>query len=75
MTGCEAATCGRYVLDRIVTKEEAEQLIAIAEKGMSLGGGAGGVSWAWGGVAHFFVLCESISPHLRVKSLLFGTSF
>ncbi|KAL5254832.1 hypothetical protein ACHWQZ_G014314 [Mnemiopsis leidyi] len=43
-SGCEAATCGRYILDRLVTNEEAEKLIAIAEKGMSLGGGSGGAT-------------------------------
>lgn len=42
--GCEAVRCGRVVLDRLVSSEEVSQLIAIAEKGMSLGGGAGGVN-------------------------------
>ena len=47
--GCEAVKCGRMVFDRLVTAEEAKQLIAIAEKGMALGGGSGGVR---------FVICN-----------------
>lgn len=43
-TGCEAVKCGRMVFDRLVTAEEAKQLIAIAEKGMALGGGSGGAT-------------------------------
>ena len=44
-SGCEPKKCGRYVIDKLVSSEEADQLIAIAEKGMVLsGGGAGGVS-------------------------------
>jgi hypothetical protein len=43
------------VLDRLVSSEEAAQLISIAEKGMSLGGGAGGVS--------FFVYSPDIPYH------------
>jgi len=42
--GCEPAKCGRYAVDRLVSEEEAQALINIAEKGMALGGGAGGAT-------------------------------
>ncbi|XP_077022412.1 2-oxoglutarate and iron-dependent oxygenase domain-containing protein 3 [Tamandua tetradactyla] len=42
--GCTPRKCGRGVTDTSITREEAEQLRSIAEKGLALGGADGGVS-------------------------------
>lgn len=42
--GCEPAKCGRYAVDKLVSESEAQALINMAEKGMALGGGAGGAT-------------------------------
>jgi len=41
---CVPNQCGRFVLDDLVTEAEAHQLLTIAKKGLSKGGGAGGAS-------------------------------
>jgi hypothetical protein len=41
-SSCKPRQCGHVVLDDFATAEEAAALLAIAEKGMALGGGAGG---------------------------------
>ncbi|XP_074121128.1 2-oxoglutarate and iron-dependent oxygenase domain-containing protein 3 isoform X3 [Sminthopsis crassicaudata] len=42
--GCTPRKCGRGITDIVITKEEAQQLRRIAEKGLSLGGSEGGAS-------------------------------
>ncbi|XP_058140942.1 2-oxoglutarate and iron-dependent oxygenase domain-containing protein 3 isoform X1 [Dasypus novemcinctus] len=42
--GCTPRKCGRGVTDAKVTREEAERIRSIAEKGLSLGGSHGGAS-------------------------------
>ncbi|KAJ3661465.1 hypothetical protein Zmor_005860 [Zophobas morio] len=42
--GCVPAKCGRYVSDKLVTFNEAETLLNLAKKGISLGGSSGGAS-------------------------------
>lgn len=42
--GCTPRKCGRGVTDIVITREEAEQIRRIAEKGLSLGGSDGGAS-------------------------------
>ncbi|XP_011788788.1 PREDICTED: 2-oxoglutarate and iron-dependent oxygenase domain-containing protein 3, partial [Colobus angolensis palliatus] len=42
--GCTPRKCGRGVTDVVITREEAEQIRSIAEKGLSLGGSDGGAS-------------------------------
>merc|ERR1719208_563725 len=41
---CVPAKCGRFVVDDLVTVEEAHKLLALAKKGLSKGGGNGGAS-------------------------------
>lgn len=40
--GCSPTTCGRLVVDNFTTPDEIASLRALAERGMALGGGAGG---------------------------------
>ncbi|XP_029422602.1 2-oxoglutarate and iron-dependent oxygenase domain-containing protein 3 isoform X2 [Nannospalax galili] len=42
--GCTPRKCGRGVTDMVITREEAERIRSIAEKGLSLGGSDGGAS-------------------------------
>ncbi|XP_007483492.1 2-oxoglutarate and iron-dependent oxygenase domain-containing protein 3 isoform X2 [Monodelphis domestica] len=42
--GCTPRKCGRGITDIVITREEAEQLRRVAEKGLSLGGSEGGAS-------------------------------
>ncbi|XP_008050307.1 2-oxoglutarate and iron-dependent oxygenase domain-containing protein 3 [Carlito syrichta] len=42
--GCTPRKCGRGVSDVVITREEAERIRGIAEKGLSLGGSDGGAS-------------------------------
>lgn len=42
--GCTPRKCGRGVTDMVITREEAERIRRIAEKGLSLGGSDGGAS-------------------------------
>ncbi|KAM8992206.1 2-oxoglutarate and iron-dependent oxygenase domain-containing protein 3 isoform 1-T1 [Ara ararauna] len=42
--GCTPRKCGRGVTDAVVTREEAERIRRIAERGLSLGGSDGGAS-------------------------------
>ncbi|XP_072522907.1 2-oxoglutarate and iron-dependent oxygenase domain-containing protein 3 isoform X2 [Salminus brasiliensis] len=42
--GCTPKKCGRAVTDSVVTKEEAQALKRLAERGLSLGGSDGGAS-------------------------------
>ncbi|KAJ7397119.1 2-oxoglutarate and iron-dependent oxygenase domain-containing protein 3 [Pitangus sulphuratus] len=42
--GCTPRRCGRGVSDAIITREEAERIRGIAERGLSLGGSDGGAS-------------------------------
>lgn len=42
--GCSPRKCGRGVSDTIITREEAQLIRSIAEKGLSLGGSDGGAS-------------------------------
>ncbi|XP_066520567.1 urotensin-2 receptor 2 [Hoplias malabaricus] len=42
--GCTPKKCGRAVTDSVVTKEEAQALKRLAERGLSLGGSGGGAS-------------------------------
>ncbi|XP_026885193.2 urotensin-2 receptor 2 isoform X1 [Electrophorus electricus] len=42
--GCTPTKCGRAVSDNVVTKEEAQMLKRLAERGLSLGGSDGGAS-------------------------------
>ncbi|XP_054312237.1 2-oxoglutarate and iron-dependent oxygenase domain-containing protein 3 isoform X2 [Pongo pygmaeus] len=44
LTGCTPRKCGRGVTDVVITREEAERIRSIAEKGLSLGGSDGGAS-------------------------------
>lgn len=41
---CIPNKCGRFVSDSLVTEQEANQLLELAIKGLSFGGGSGGVS-------------------------------
>lgn len=41
---CVPNKCGRFVSDSLVTEQEANVLIDLAKKGLSFGGGSGGVS-------------------------------
>jgi len=41
---CVPAKCGRFIQDELVTVEEAHKVLALAKKGLSKGGGAGGAS-------------------------------
>lgn len=41
---CVPNKCGRFVSDSLVTEQEANALIDLAMKGLSFGGGSGGVS-------------------------------
>ncbi|XP_014442194.1 2-oxoglutarate and iron-dependent oxygenase domain-containing protein 3 [Tupaia chinensis] len=42
--GCTPRRCGRGVTDTVITREDAERIRSIAEKGLSLGGSDGGAS-------------------------------
>ncbi|XP_057230043.1 2-oxoglutarate and iron-dependent oxygenase domain-containing protein 3 [Malurus melanocephalus] len=42
--GCTPRKCGRGVTDAVITREEAERIRRIAERGLSLGGSDGGAS-------------------------------
>ncbi|XP_071430009.1 2-oxoglutarate and iron-dependent oxygenase domain-containing protein 3 isoform X2 [Pithys albifrons albifrons] len=42
--GCTPRRCGRAVTDAIITREEAERIRRIAERGLALGGSDGGAS-------------------------------
>ncbi|XP_049632671.1 2-oxoglutarate and iron-dependent oxygenase domain-containing protein 3 [Suncus etruscus] len=42
--GCSPRTCGRAVTDAVITREEAQRIRSIAEKGLALGGSDGGAS-------------------------------
>ncbi|XP_012511900.1 PREDICTED: 2-oxoglutarate and iron-dependent oxygenase domain-containing protein 3 [Propithecus coquereli] len=42
--GCTPRKCGRGVTDVVITRQEAERIRSIAEKGLSLGGSDGGAS-------------------------------
>lgn len=42
--GCFPKDCKRYVSDKVVSVNEAEELLAIAKKGLKLGGSSGGAS-------------------------------
>lgn len=42
--GCTPQKCGRAITDVVVTKEEAQALMRLAERGMSLAGSEGGAS-------------------------------
>ncbi|XP_067164611.1 2-oxoglutarate and iron-dependent oxygenase domain-containing protein 3 isoform X2 [Apteryx mantelli] len=42
--GCTPRKCGRGVTDSVITREEAERIRRIAERGLSLGGSDGGAS-------------------------------
>nr|XP_021391497.1 2-oxoglutarate and iron-dependent oxygenase domain-containing protein 3 [Lonchura striata domestica] len=42
--GCTPRKCGRGVTDTVITREEAERIRRIAERGLSLGGSDGGAS-------------------------------
>ncbi|XP_004695570.1 PREDICTED: 2-oxoglutarate and iron-dependent oxygenase domain-containing protein 3 [Condylura cristata] len=42
--GCSPRRCGRGVTDMVITREEAQRVRSIAEKGLALGGSDGGVS-------------------------------
>ncbi|NXI36366.1 OGFD3 protein, partial [Galbula dea] len=42
--GCTPRRCGRGVTDAVITKEEAERIRRIAERGLALGGSDGGAS-------------------------------
>lgn len=41
---CVPVKCGRYVTDKLVTVNEAQTLLNVAKRGISLGGSAGGAS-------------------------------
>lgn len=41
---CVPNKCGRFVTDSLVTEQEVNSLIDLAKRGMSFGGGSGGVS-------------------------------
>lgn len=41
---CVPNKCGRFVTDSLATEQEANALIDLAKRGMSFGGGSGGVS-------------------------------
>lgn len=41
---CVPNKCGRFVTDSLVTDKEANALIELAKRGISFGGGSGGVS-------------------------------
>jgi len=41
---CLPAKCGRFIVDDLVTLDEAHKLVALAKKGLSKGGGNGGAS-------------------------------
>ena len=41
---CIPKKCGRFVMDSVISKQEAKSLRKLAEKGMSLGGGSGGAT-------------------------------
>ncbi|KAF2905385.1 hypothetical protein ILUMI_00790 [Ignelater luminosus] len=43
-SGCVPAKCGRHVSDKLVTANEADVLLKIAQRGISLGGSDGGAS-------------------------------
>ncbi|KAM6377263.1 2-oxoglutarate and iron-dependent oxygenase domain-containing protein 3, partial [Pluvialis apricaria] len=42
--GCTPRTCGRGMTDAVITREKAERIHRIAERGLSLGGSDGGAS-------------------------------
>eukprot|EP00062_Callorhinchus_milii_P004469 gi/632942882/ref/XP_007886667.1/ PREDICTED: 2-oxoglutarate and iron-dependent oxygenase domain-containing protein 3 [Callorhinchus milii] len=42
--GCTPVKCGRAVTDSVVNREEAEKMLSIARRGLSLGGSDGGAS-------------------------------
>lgn len=42
--GCAPAKCGRMVSDTVIDESDANQLLTLAKKGLSKGGGAGGAS-------------------------------
>nr|XP_014433710.1 2-oxoglutarate and iron-dependent oxygenase domain-containing protein 3 isoform X3 [Pelodiscus sinensis] len=42
--GCTPRKCGRGITDTVITREEAERIRRIAERGLSLGGSDGGAS-------------------------------
>ena len=41
---CKPKKCGRFVMDSVISKQEAKSLRKLAEKGMSHGGGSGGAT-------------------------------
>jgi len=41
---CLPAKCGRFIMDDLISVEEAHKMLALAKKGLSKGGGAGGAS-------------------------------
>ncbi|XP_075073030.1 2-oxoglutarate and iron-dependent oxygenase domain-containing protein 3 isoform X1 [Mixophyes fleayi] len=43
-TGCTPLKCGRAVTDAVITQQEAQRMLRIAEAGFSLGGSDGGAS-------------------------------
>ena len=43
-TACVPKKCGRFVMDSVISKQEAKTLRKLAEKGMSYGGGSGGAT-------------------------------
>ncbi|XP_034881605.1 2-oxoglutarate and iron-dependent oxygenase domain-containing protein 3 isoform X1 [Mirounga leonina] len=42
--GCSPRKCGRGITDTVITRDEAQRIRSIAEKGLSLGGSDGGAS-------------------------------
>ncbi|XP_066237748.1 2-oxoglutarate and iron-dependent oxygenase domain-containing protein 3 [Saccopteryx leptura] len=42
--GCSPTKCGRCITDTVITRNEAQRIRSIAEKGLSLGGSDGGAS-------------------------------
>ncbi|KAM3965534.1 2-oxoglutarate and iron-dependent oxygenase domain-containing protein 3 [Aphomia sociella] len=42
--GCFPKECKRFVTDKVISEREADQLLAIAKKGLKLGGSSGGAS-------------------------------
>ena len=44
VSGCAPAKCGRMVSDTVIDESDANQLLTLAKKGLSKGGGAGGAS-------------------------------
>lgn len=42
--GCFPKECKRFVTDKVISVREADELLAIAKKGLNLGGSSGGAS-------------------------------